>query len=144
MQIKSAILHVNNLSDMTQWYAKLLGLPAVQADREIPFYEFLMDNQVSLMLDDHRNQRGQERYPICMVRTEDIEQAYSYAKANGIEMVLEMQRPHPGLAYFNIADSENNTIMIVQSDWVTPAPEMPVHANHPILHHINSIVIPRA
>jgi predicted enzyme related to lactoylglutathione lyase len=141
-EVKSAILHVEHLHDMIRWYASILSIPEPELNDEQPYHMFDMDNKVSLMLDDHRNNLKQDKYPICMMRTTDSDQAFAYVQENGIAIALEIQRPHHGLAYFNIADCEGNILMIVQTDWVNPQPQQPINPDHPIKNHISSIVIP--
>lgn len=139
--IASAILHVNDLKQSAAWYADILGMPLASIDDHTPFYVFDMDNGVNLMLDDHRN-AASGNYPICMFSTHDIDQAYRLVQQYGIAIALEKQEPHPGLAYFNIEDSEGNVIMICQSDWVNPDPARPFDPSHPIKNRLNSVVIP--
>lgn len=141
-EVKAAVLHVRDLPGMAAWYAKLLGVPLQPLDDDKPFYEFDMSNQVNLMLDDHRNMQEQEKYPICMMRTADIEAARAYVQENGISISQDVQRPHPGLAYFHVVDSEGNEIMIVQSKWINPNPVRPTVPDHPIQNRLNSVVIP--
>jgi predicted enzyme related to lactoylglutathione lyase len=117
-------------------------MPLRPFDDNVPFYEFDMDNRANLMLDDHRNMKDQHRHPICTLKTEDADRAYAYVRGQRIPIVLEMQKPIQGLAYFNIEDSEGNVIMICQSDWVNPNPVLPSDPNHPIKNYLSSIVIP--
>jgi predicted enzyme related to lactoylglutathione lyase len=77
-----------------------------------------------------------------MMHTADIEQTFAYVQESGIAITLEIQRPHHGLAYFNIADCEGNILTIVQSDWVNPQPQPLINPDHPIKNHISSVVIP--
>jgi predicted enzyme related to lactoylglutathione lyase len=140
--IGGAGVHLNDLSKMASWYAELLDMPVQDLDNETPFYLFDMDNGVNLMLDDHRNMSCQDNHPICMMKTPNIEKAYKLVKESGIPIVLDLEHPHPGLAYFNIQDSEGNIIMIQYSDWVNPKPVQQISPNHPIKNHLNSIVIP--
>lgn len=141
-EVASAILHVNDLKQSAAWYADILSMPLASIDNETPFYVFDMDNRVNLMLDDHRNATYASHHPICMFRTDDIDNAYRRVQQSGIAIALEKQEPHPGLAYFNILDSEGNVIMIGQSDWVNPNPVLPSDPSHPIKNHLNSVVIP--
>lgn len=144
-EVKSALLHVHDLSRMAAWYAKLLGMPPQSIDAETPYYEFDMDNGINLMLDDHRSMPPDQRrgkHPICMLGTDNCEKAYAAARRAGITILQEMVIPHPGLAYFNVADSEGNAIMIVESNWVNPKPLRQLDCNHPIRNRISSIVIP--
>ncbi|MFB0844232.1 VOC family protein [Paenibacillus oleatilyticus] len=77
-----------------------------------------------------------------MMRTADIERACAYVQENGITISQDVQRPHPGLAYFHIVDSEGHEIMIAQSEWINPNPVRPIVPDHPIQNRINSVVIP--
>lgn len=141
-EVASAILHVNDLKASTAWYADILNMPLESIDNETPFYVFDMDNRVNLILDDHRNSTYASHHPICMFRTDDIDNAYLRVQQSGIAIALEKQEPHPGLSYFNIVDSEGNVIMIGQSDWVNPNPVQPLESSHPIKNHLHNVVIP--
>ncbi|PZD96840.1 hypothetical protein DNH61_06485 [Paenibacillus sambharensis] len=139
--VGSSIMHVKNLRKTAEWYSELLSMPLNNFDESTPFYEFDMSNHVNLMLDDHRNM-PQEKYPIYMLKTNDIDRSYAFVKDADIPVVLEIQRPHPGLSYFNVEDSEGNVLMITQSDWVNPSPVVPSNPDHPVKNHIRSIVVP--
>jgi predicted enzyme related to lactoylglutathione lyase len=140
--VGSTILHVQDLQAMVKWYGDILGNPITDIDPEKPFYVFDMDNGVNLMLDDHRFMQDQEKHPICMLTTVDIEKSYTWVKHNEIPIVLDIQHVHPGLSYFNILDSEGNVLMIVYSTWVNADSINPNRSDDPIKNHINSIVIP--
>jgi predicted enzyme related to lactoylglutathione lyase len=134
-------LHVRDLTKMAAWYGELLNMPVQDIDPNTPFYIFDMDNGVNLMLDDYRNMTNQG-FPIWSVNTSDINKAYRLIKDAEIPIVLDLQEPHPGLAYFNIEDSEGNVIMIKYSNWVSPNPVQQASSDHPIKNHLNSIIIP--
>jgi predicted enzyme related to lactoylglutathione lyase len=140
--IGGAGLHVNHLEEMVRWYGQLLDMPTNSYDRNNPFYLFDMDNRVNLMLDDHRNMQGETNHPICQMKTSDIDRAYELVKESQIPILREIERPHPGLSYFNIEDSEGNGLMIVESDWENPNPIKQMDPNHPINNHLEAIVIP--
>jgi predicted enzyme related to lactoylglutathione lyase len=135
-------LHVKDLTKMVSWYGELLNMPVQEIDPNTPFYLFDMDNGVNLMLDDYRNMANQEKFPICGFNTSDIKKAYQLVKEAKIPIVLDLQEPHPGLAYFNIEDSEGNVIMIKYSNWINPNPVQQTSSDHPIKNHLNSIIIP--
>lgn len=135
------ILHVSDLPAMTAWYGDILGIPVGETDPERPFYEFDMDNGVNLMLDDHRNVPGRP-HPFCMFKTPDIRRSYEWAQRNGIPIELDIRHVHEGLDFFHIRDSEDNVLMIVQSDWKNPNPIRPYRNDLPIRNRIQSIVVP--
>ncbi|MRG87837.1 VOC family protein [Salinibacillus xinjiangensis] len=135
-------LYVRDVKKMTDWYGKLMDMPTSNFDEKSPIYVFDMDNGVNLALDDYRNMKNLKKYPICQMKTGDIKKAYDLVQKSKIPLILDLQRPHPGLAYFIIEDSEGNAIMIVESDWINPNPMKPANPNHPIKNHLNTIVIP--
>lgn len=141
-EVGGAILHVENLKESTIWYSQLMNMPVGEIDGDIPFYSIDMDEGIGLLLDDHRNIRDQEKYPICMLKTDDISAAYNFVKENGFPIVSHLQNPHPGLAYFNFEDSEGNVLMMCYSDWVNPNPKKPIANDHPIKNQLNTLVIP--
>jgi predicted enzyme related to lactoylglutathione lyase len=135
-------LKVNNLQKMAEWYGDLLAMPVPKIDPNIPFHIFDMDNRVNLALDDYRNMQDLKKFPICQMKTADIDRAYRLVEESGIPITLEIQRPHPGLAYFNIEDSEGNVLQIIESDWINPESVEPLNPNHPIKNHLNTCIIP--
>ncbi|GEL77702.1 VOC family protein [Tenuibacillus multivorans] len=137
-----AALHVENLQMMADWYGELLHMPVPKIDTNMPFYVFDMDNQVDLALDDHRHLEDQTRYPIAQMKTDDIDRSYRLVQESGSTITLELQRPHPGLAYFNFEDTEGNILQMVESDWVNPNPVKPTNPNHPIKNHLNTCIFP--
>jgi predicted enzyme related to lactoylglutathione lyase len=139
--VGSSILHVHDLQMMVAWYGDILDIPIAEKSLEKPYYVFDMDNAVNLMLDDHRFMNDQEKHPLCMLRTMDIEQSYAWVQENDIPIVLDVQN-HPGLSYFNIKDSEDNVLMITYSTWINPDPATLKDSENPIKNHLNSIVIP--
>ncbi|GAA0315319.1 hypothetical protein GCM10008967_02310 [Bacillus carboniphilus] len=139
--VGGAILHVQHIKESAVWYSKLLDLPLEDLDDETPFYGVDMDEGLGLLLDDHRNLKGQ-RHPICMLHTNDIQKALSFINGMGCKISLELQNPHPGLAYFNFEDTEGNILMMCESNWEHPNPKSPKSESHPIKNHINTLVIP--
>ncbi len=139
--VGNVFVHVKQLKPSVEWYGKLLNMPVRPVDDDIPFYHFDMDNGTALLLDDNRNNEGREK-PICMLKTSDIDAAYRFMRENGVDIVLDMQNPHPGLAYFNIKDPEGNVLMVGFSDWTNPNPLKPLDANHPIKNRIGSVIVP--
>ncbi|SDL84221.1 VOC family protein [Sediminibacillus halophilus] len=141
-KVGGALLHVENLKKMAAWYGALFNID-VTIDKDIPFYVLDMDNNINLTLDDHRNLPSVgKRYPICQLKTKHIETAYKVIQEAGIPITLDLQRPHPGLAYFNTQDSEGNLLMICESDWINPAPIKQNDTSHPIKNHLSNIIIP--
>lgn len=140
--IGGALLHVENLEKMTVWYGKLLNMDVRPFDSRMPFYSFDMKNQVNLTLDDHRNMKSQTNHPIFQVKTRDIEKAYQFIQDRGIPIILDLQHPHEGLAYFNIEDPDRNAIMVCQSDWVNPSPVHQLNPLHPIENLFSNIIVP--
>ncbi|MBB6695859.1 VOC family protein [Cohnella xylanilytica] len=140
--VGGSILHAKELAAMTAWYGELFGMPIREIGPDQPFYAFDMEGGVDLMLDDHRFAEDQGKHPICMFKTADIGRTREWVVRSGIPIVLDMQRPHDGLAYFNVLDSEGNALMIVQSDWVNPDPARPMRGDHPIRNRVQSIVVP--
>lgn len=139
--VSGIILRVQNLTAMAAWYGDVLGVP-VEPDPETPFYEIDMKNGANLMLDDFRHMNEMRAFPICAFKTSDIERSRAWAKRNDVPVVLELQKPHEGLAYFHIRDPEGNVLRIVYSEWVNPNPVMPREANPPIENRISSLVVP--
>jgi predicted enzyme related to lactoylglutathione lyase len=139
--LAGAGLHVKDLAKMSNWYGELLNMHVQEIDPEIPFYLIDMDNRVNLMLDDYRNMPNKERFASFGFKTSDIKKAYHLVNESGIKIVRDLEEPHPGLAYFNIEDSEGNILMIQQSDWVNPNPIQQDNPNHPIMNRINTIII---
>ncbi|QTM99112.1 hypothetical protein ERJ70_07230 [Sediminibacillus dalangtanensis] len=141
-RVGGALLHVDNLKKMVAWYGALLNMD-VTIDKDIPFYVFDLDNNINLTLDDHRNIPSvNKRYPICQLKTKDIETTYKVVREARIPITLDLKRPHPGLAYFNIQDSEGNSLMILESEWINPAPIKQNDTSHPITNHLSNIIIP--
>ncbi|BBI33390.1 VOC family protein [Cohnella abietis] len=140
--VSGTMLHVQDLSAMAAWYGEILGVTVKEIASEKPYYEFDMNNGVNLMLDDHRFMQDELQHPQFMLKTLDIDKTYAWVKQNDIPIVLDIQKVHEGLTYFNIFDPEGNVLMIIESDWVNPSPIVPNAANHPITNRIQCIVVP--
>ncbi|WP_102028155.1 VOC family protein [Salirhabdus sp. Marseille-P4669] len=140
--VGGAGIKVKSLNEMVRWYGRLLNMPISTFNPDIPFYVFDMDNRVNLTLDDYRNMKGLKHFPIAQFKTEHIQEAKKVVQASKVPIVLDIQRPHPGLAYFHIEDSEGNVLQLVESDWINPKPLKQNSEAHPIQNHLQNLVIP--
>lgn len=83
------------------------------------------------------------REPPAMFTVADIEEARAFMKDLGVAIAEDIQRPHDGLAWLTVEDSEGNLQMLVESDLVNPAPTRQTHPEgHPLEAHINTIIVP--
>lgn len=112
--LQSVVMHAQDLPMMVDWYAALLDLPRLAIKPDISFHEISMQTGANLMLDDHRNVPDPRLHAQLMFKVADAQMGWETAVQRGWNIVQDLQRPHPGLDHFSIADPEGNVLMFVQ------------------------------
>lgn len=138
----SVFVHVFDLRRSAEWYRMVLGLPLLEERLNGgPVYWLELEGGTGLILDDNRNNETGSPHVLFSYKTTDIEGSYRYLHQLGANLLFPIERPHPGLAYFNFADPDGNAIMVTQSDYEAPiVPRLPGAAS-PIVNQISAIFI---
>ncbi|WP_226680602.1 VOC family protein [Sutcliffiella horikoshii] len=114
-QMNGVFIHVSNLKKSAQWYSELLGLDLNLDSVQSPVYNIPLVGSSSLTLDDHTFDPGFKYMPtdapLFNFYAPDINEAYQYIQAKGIEIVREIERVGE-TAWFNIKDPDGNVVMI--------------------------------
>lgn len=114
-KVNNVFIHVKDLKKSAEWYSKLLGIPYDPGTVESPVYNIPVDGATGLTLDDHTFDKGfilkPSNHVLFNFYVEDIDQAYSFIKANQITVVKEIERIGE-FAYFNFQDLDGNVLMI--------------------------------
>jgi predicted enzyme related to lactoylglutathione lyase len=72
--------------------------------------------------------------------SDNIEGAYQFAQEKGIEIVLELETPHPGLSFFNLKDPDGNVFMVCSTDYEA-LPIKPMLKDSPIHNRIGTVFV---
>ena len=114
-QMNTVFVHVTNLKISAKWYGDLLGLEIDLESIKSPVYNLPVVGSTSLTLDDHAFdptfQHQVTVNPIFNLYAPNIDEAYSYVKEKGIEIVREIEWVED-VAWFNIKDYDGNVMMI--------------------------------
>lgn len=114
-EMGAVFVHVSDLKKSVEWYSRLLGIDVEYSEITSPVYNIPIRGTTGLTLDDHtfdpnfKHQPGSG--PIFNFRVEDIDMAYSFIQASGIEIVREIERIGEQFAWFNFADPDGNVLM---------------------------------
>lgn len=111
-KLQGVFVPVSDIEQARDWYCKLLDLPN---DGEIYFghiYVLSLQSGVDLVLDSKiYAPENVFKIPAVQLATEQVEQAYQYAQAGGIEILTGIQNNQ----WFNIKDPDGNVLMICQA-----------------------------
>jgi len=138
----SVFVHVSDLRRSAEWYSMVLGLPLLEERLNGgPVYWLELEGGTGLILDDNRNNDPESPQALFSYKTTDIEGAYRYLNRLGANLLFPIERPHPGLSYFNFADPDGNAIMVTESDYEAPPVPRLLDSASPIVNRISSIFI---
>ncbi|WP_051250411.1 VOC family protein [Paenibacillus harenae] len=140
--VGSVFVHVKDLRRSAEWYSMAMGLPLLEERLNGgPVYWLALEGGTGLILDDNRNNDPGAKHVLYSYKTDDIEAAYRFLSEMGADLLFPIERPHPGLAYFNFADPDGNAVMVTQSDYESAVVERLEHSASPIMNKIASIFI---
>lgn len=140
--VGSVFIHVSDLIRSAEWYSMVMGLPLLEERLNGgPVYWLELEGGTGLTLDDNRSNDAAAPHVLFMYKTDDIEASYRYLEEKGVRILFPIERPHPGLAYFNFADPDGNAIMVTQSDYTSPVVERLPDTESPIMNKIGSVFI---
>jgi predicted enzyme related to lactoylglutathione lyase len=110
-QLGSVFIHVKDVNEAANWYAKLLRKPeSYPTTGPVQFME--MGDRRGLVIDDNRNNAAGIR-PAFMLETEAIQLAYKKVTAQGGKIVRELEEDE-AVAFFNFHDPDGNIVMVCQ------------------------------
>jgi catechol 2,3-dioxygenase-like lactoylglutathione lyase family enzyme len=107
-QIGSVFIPVSDIEKARDWYCDLLGL---NTDREIQFghlYVIPMEGTGIVLDSKIYSEAAIFKAPMFHFNTLDIEDAFSFMKNKGVNVVSDIQHHH----YFNFTDPDGNMLMI--------------------------------
>lgn len=140
--VGSVFIHVADLRRSAEWYSMVMGLPLLEERLNGgPVYWLELEGGTGIILDDNSHNDPDAEHVLFSYKTADIDEAYRYLEEMGAKLLFPIERPHPGLAYFNFADADGNAIMVTQSDYVSPVVQRLENTESPILNKIASIFI---
>lgn len=140
--VGSVFIHVSDLKRSAEWNSMVMGLPLLEERLNGgPVYWLELEGGTGLILDNNRNNDPAAPHVLFMYKTDDIEASYRYLEEKGVRILFPIERPHPGLAFFNFADPDGNAIMVTQSDYTSPVVERLPNTESPILNRIGSVFI---
>ncbi|MFF2887319.1 VOC family protein [Paenibacillus sp. NPDC057967] len=114
--VDTIFVHVRNLNESIQWYAKLLGIEVLPKDYIGPIFTFPMgEGRPGITLDNHCFDQDYDftpsTHPLFNLRTGDIDAAFQHVKEIGAKSVSSIQ-VYPDLSEFTFMDPDGNLIMI--------------------------------
>ncbi|BAC13668.1 hypothetical protein [Oceanobacillus iheyensis HTE831] len=109
--IGDVVLHVNDLQQSAEWYAKILGKPKPKVNTSHPVHWFESGGR-GMLLDDNRNNPDYVR-PSFMLLTEDIDKAYGWIKENDGIIEREIARDDM-VSFFVFSDMDKNMVMVCE------------------------------
>ncbi|MCQ6557171.1 VOC family protein [Paenibacillus mendelii] len=141
-EVESAFVHVSDLRRSAMWYSMVMGLPLLE-DRLNGgnVYWMTLQGGTGIILDDNKSNGPDVVHVRYMYKTSDIEQSYRFLEKQGVRPLYPIARPHPGLAFFNFTDPDGNSLMIMQSDFVSDVVERLDNTNSPIMNRIGGIFL---
>jgi catechol 2,3-dioxygenase-like lactoylglutathione lyase family enzyme len=107
-QIGSVFIPVSDIEKARDWYCDLLGL---NTDREIQFghlYVIPMEGTGIVLDSKIYSEAAIFKTPMFHFNTLNIEEAFSFMKNKGVNVVSDIQHHH----YFNFKDPDGNMLMI--------------------------------
>lgn len=114
-KVNNVFIHVSNLKESAEWYSNLLGIPYDPEKVKSPVFNIPVTSETGLTLDDHTFDPDFKLKPSSHVLfnflVEDVDEAYSFVKSNGITITKEIERIGD-FAYFNFKDPDGNVLMI--------------------------------
>lgn len=109
-QIGTVFIPVSNIEQARDWYCDLLGLPN---DGEILFgHLFVVPMEgTGIVLDSKIYAKDNVfRAPAFHFNTNNVEEAYAYMKAKGVDLVTGIEHNQ----WFNFRDPDGNLLMVSQ------------------------------
>ncbi|WP_257348372.1 VOC family protein [Pseudalkalibacillus decolorationis] len=107
----TVFVHVKDLDESAKWYANLLGKETLEIEENSPVH-FMSLKEGSLLFDNNQNNNPEIR-PICMLHTDDIDEAYTFVHDNGGEIVREIERDSM-VSFFNFRDPFGTIMMVCE------------------------------
>lgn len=107
-QIGAVFIPVKDIEKSKQWYCHLLGL---KLESEVLFgHLFVIPMKGPNLVLDSKIHAPESilNIPSFHLNTEDIDAAYDYVKANGGEILTDIENDH----WFNFKDPDGNVIMV--------------------------------
>lgn len=113
--INNVFVHVSDLKNSVEWYAKVLGITVEMDKVESPVYNIPVTGQTGLSLDDHTFDPSFHRTPgsgpLFNLFAPDIDAAYADIKEKNIKIIREIEW-HGEVGWFNVEDPDGNVVMV--------------------------------
>lgn len=140
--VHSVFIHVSDLRRSAEWYSMVMGIPLLEERLNGGnVYWLMLEGGTGIILDDNKSNAPDAPHVLYSYMTDDIDAAHSFAQSLGDVRLLPIERPHPGLAYFNFIDPDGNAIMVTQSDYVSAVVNKLESADSPIANRIGGIFV---
>lgn len=116
-QIQGAFIPVKDVRAAKSWYSRILGLP--ETDSIVNGHLYVLPvNGINLILDEMPMWGGSSpdgppayRTPAFMLPTANIQEAYTFMKSQGTELVTDIMDEH----WFAFRDPDGNLLMVCQT-----------------------------
>ena len=109
-RIGTVFVPVSNIEKARDWYCQILGLPVTGEILFGHLYVVPMEG-AGLVLDAKIFPgKGDSSYPLFHFNTSDVQAAYRFMQAQGVELLGEIQHDH----FFNFKDPDGNVLMVCQ------------------------------
>ncbi|RKN71905.1 VOC family protein [Paenibacillus ginsengarvi] len=114
-RIGGVFINVRDMRSGAVWLCDLLGVPFREDEASDSIYVIPASRGADLLLDDNRARNGDSFEIPFMLDTNDIEGAYAYVVERGLPVFHDIMR-HGSVAYFTIADPDDNLVMICSDE----------------------------